>query len=213
MIGIIDYGMGNIQSVQNAFERLGSPVRIVTSGRELAACDGLVLPGVGAFSKAMDNLRANDLVGPLKEQVASGKPLLGICLGLQLLADASEEFGVHEGLGLIPGRVRLIPVGAEFRLPHIGWNGVSIRAQSGQGLFAGIEDASAFYFVHSFMLECDPAYVTATTNHGCEVVAAVQRGNVYAAQFHPEKSQTNGLRVLKNFVQQVRALKEEASHA
>lgn len=203
MIGIIDYGMGNIQSVQNAFERVGGKVEIVSTGAALAACEGLVLPGVGAFSKAMENLTKRGLIEPLKRRVADGVPLLGICLGLQLLADSSEEFGDHRGLGLIPGRVRLIPIRPGFQLPHIGWNTVEYTAPTDGGLFKGVKDGGSFYFVHSYMLDCDSKFVTAVTGHGARVTAAIQHGNVFAAQFHPEKSQSNGLRMLKNFVQVV----------
>ena len=201
MIGIIDYGMGNIQSVQNAFERVGGKVGIVNTSAALAGCEGLVLPGVGAFSKAMENLGKLGLIEPLKCRVADGVPLLGICLGLQLLADSSEEFGDHCGLGLIPGRVRLIPVRPGFHLPHIGWNTVEYTASVDGGIFKGVKDGGSFYFVHSYMFDCDPKFVTAVTDHGARVTAAIQYDNVFAAQFHPEKSQTNGLRMLKNFVQ------------
>lgn len=205
MIGVIDYGMGNIQSVLNAFARIGSSARTVTSGPDLAKCDALVLPGVGAFSKAMANLRAADMVDGICGRVADGVPLLGICLGLQLLADESEEHGCHAGLGIIPGKVRTIPVPDGYDLPHIGWNEVSITPQGRSGLFAGVPDDSCFYFVHSYALECDSRYVAATTDHGVPIVAAVQSGSVWAAQFHPEKSQANGFRLLQNFVQHTEA--------
>ncbi len=203
MIGVIDYGMGNIQSVLNAFARIGTPARTVTSGPDLAGCEALVLPGVGAFSKAMSNLRAAGMVDGIRGRVADGVPLLGICLGLQLLADESEEHGRHAGLGIIPGRVRTIPVPAGYHLPHIGWNGVSITPQGHGGLFAGVPEGSCFYFVHTYALECDSRFVAATTDHGVPIVAAVQSGSVWAAQFHPEKSQANGFRLLRNFVQHV----------
>ena len=203
MIGIVDYGMGNIQSVLNAFERLGHTVKIVTSGNQLKECTGMVLPGVGAFSKAMENLHKMDLVEPLKDQVAAGIPILGICLGLQLLADESEEYGSHKGLGLIPGSVRLLPVKLGYQLPHIGWNEVKITLRQDEGIFKGIKDYSCFYFVHSFMLECDPKFISAVTDHGCTVTAAVQSGLVFGTQFHPEKSQASGLRLVKNFIERV----------
>ena len=203
MIGIIDYGMGNIQSVKNALLRVGGNVEIVTTGKQLASCEGLVLPGVGAFSKAMENLAMLGLVEPLKSTVAHGTPLLGVCLGLQLLADSSEEFGDHPGLGLIPGRVCRIPVKQGYHLPHIGWNPVKYNYSQETGIFKGVREDSSFYFVHSYMFDCDPSFVSAVTDHGTAVTAAVQHGNIYATQFHPEKSQTNGLRVLKNFVELV----------
>jgi glutamine amidotransferase len=148
----------------------------------------------------MENLRTLKLIGPLRRKVEEGTPLLGICLGLQLLAEVSEEFGTHQGLGLIPGRVRLIPVQPGYHLPHIGWNVVRYTATPGSGLFHGVKDGGSFYFVHSYMIECDPKYITAITDHGGRVTAAVQYGNIFASQFHPEKSQSNGLRMLKNFI-------------
>ncbi len=198
MIGIVDYGMGNIQSVKNAFERLNAKVHIVTSPEDLAQCSGIILPGVGAFSKAMANLREMRLIAPLKAKVDDGTPVLGICLGMQLLAQVSEEHGQHEGLGIIPGKVRLIPVGNTLRLPHIGWN--EVRPVRPGALFKGLKENATFYFVHSFMLECDPGNLTALTDYGGNVTAAIQHGSVFAVQFHPEKSQTNGSLLLRNFI-------------
>ena len=209
MIGIIDYGMGNIQSVQNAFLRVGGNVEIVATGDELSHCDGLVLPGVGAFSKAMQNLEAQRIILPLKQLVTNGMPLFGICLGLQLLADSSEEFGDSTGLGLIPGRVIRIPIMPGYHLPHIGWNSVDYTTPQETGVFKGVKDGGSFYFIHSYMFDCDPSFIVAVTDHGVKVTAAIRSGNIFATQFHPEKSQTNGLQMLKNFVELVAKHKGE----
>ena len=208
MIGIIDYGMGNIQSVQNAFLKVGGNAEIVKTGDELAYCDGLVLPGVGAFSKAMQNLEAQRIIEPLKQLVANGTPLFGICLGLQLLGDSSEEFGDSLGLGLIPGRVIRIPIKQGYHLPHIGWNSVNYTSPQEAGIFRGVKDGGSFYFVHSYMFDCDPSFIVAVTDHGARVTAAILSGNIFGAQFHPEKSQTNGLQLLKNFIELVAKHKE-----
>lgn len=198
-IDIVDYGMGNVQSVRNAFERLGCEVRVSGEPSALAEADALVLPGVGAFGEAMNNLRERQLIEPLRAAVLTqGKPLLGICLGMQLLADSSAERGSHAGLGLIPGHVREIPVAPGYRLPHIGWNDVVIRL--GEPLFDKLPEKSAFYFVHSYCFECDSRYVAGTTDYGANIVAAVQRERIFGVQFHPERSQRKGLRLLRNFV-------------
>lgn len=205
MIGIIDYGMGNIQSVRNALERAGTSARIVLQGAELAECDGLVLPGVGAFGQAMANLTAAGMVRAIANRVADGTPLLGICLGLQLLAEGSEEHGWHPGLGLVPGRVRRMRVAPGSHLPHVGWNEARRTPVDDAGLFEGVPDPSSFYFVHSYALDCDPGVVIATTDYDGPVTAAIRFGSVFATQFHPERSQTNGLRILRNFVAHVAA--------
>lgn len=198
-IDIVDYGMGNVQSVRNAFERLGCEVRVTDDPAALADADALVLPGVGAFGEAMSNLRNRQLIEPLRDAVLNkGKPLLGICLGMQLLADSSDERGNYYGLGLIPGRVREIPVAPGYRLPHIGWNDISVRLS--EPLFDKLPDKSAFYFVHSYRFECDSRYVAGMTDYGSDVVAAVQRERIFGVQFHPERSQRKGLHLLRNFV-------------
>jgi glutamine amidotransferase len=198
-IGIVDYGMGNLQSVRNAFELLGCDVRMCGDPVAMREADALVLPGVGAFGEAMSNLQQKELVSPLRRAVLEeGKPLLGICLGMQLLAETSSERGNHLGLGLIPGHVRKIPVSAGFRLPHIGWNDVTVRNR--EPLFRDSPDVGAFYFVHSYRFECDPGYVAAVTDYGTEITAAVQSDRVFGLQFHPERSQRKGLRLLRNFV-------------
>jgi glutamine amidotransferase len=198
-IAIVDYGMGNIRSVHNALARYDCAVTTTFNLDELAAADAIVLPGVGAFGSAMANLRARNLVEPLITLVRDeGKPILGICLGMQLLADRSEEHGEHAGLGLIPGTVRRIHVPSSLRLPHVGWNGVSILRHD--PLFVGAQDGDAYYFVHSYHFACDTANVAATADYGGPVVAAVQDDHVYGMQFHPERSQSKGLQLLGNFV-------------
>lgn len=198
-IVIIDYGMGNLQSVRNALERVGCEVQISSEMTTLDAADALILPGVGAFGEAMNNLRQRKLVEPLRGLVLEqGKPLLGICLGMQLLADSSEERGICRGLSLIPGHVKEIPASGGLRLPHIGWNGVSIRKR--EPLFRDIEEGGAFYFVHSYRFECDPEYIVGVTDYGTDVTAAVQKERIFGVQFHPERSQRKGLRLLRNFV-------------
>jgi glutamine amidotransferase len=203
MIGIIDYGMGNIQSVRNALEREGASAGIIEDGARVSGCDALVLPGVGAFGQAMENLRARGFTEPIRQCVADGTPLLGICLGLQLLAEGSEEHGWHDGLGIIPGQVRLIPVARGSRLPHVGWNVVRRTAVDSGGQFDGVADGAAFYFVHTYALQCPVEIVTATADYDGPVTAAIRAGSVFATQFHPERSQSNGLRLLRNFVAHV----------
>ena len=201
-IVIVDYGMGNMRSVRNALERMGASVSDSHREEDLLAADALILPGVGAFGEAMANLKVRGLVQPLLRAVKSeGKPLLGICLGMQLLADSSEERGDSKGLSLSSGEVRRIQVPAELRLPHIGWNSLSIKKK--EPLFTSASEGDSVYFVHSYHYVCDVADVAATTDYGGEVVAAVQRGNVFGMQFHPERSQSKGLALLGNFVDHV----------
>ncbi len=201
-IVIVDYGMGNLRSVHNAFERLGCTVASTSSADEIAAADGLILPGVGAFGEAVAQLEARRLVNPILRAVHDqGKPLLGICLGMQLLADSSEEHGLHRGLGLVPGAVRRLEPPDGLRVPHVGWNSISVRQRD--PLLAAAQDGDAFYFVHSYHFTCDDAYVAATTDYGGSVVAAVQTGHVFGVQFHPERSQSKGLALLGNFVAHV----------
>lgn len=219
MIGIIDYGMGNLRSVEKAFERIGYGVKIIRTSEEIANSAKLILPGVGSFGQAMENLRQLDLLEPLRDSLREGKPLLGICLGLQLLFQESEEHGLHEGLAFFRGRVRRLPEGV--KVPHIGWNQIDI--QSGSPLLKGVLDGSFFYFVQSYYVEpggavspestttlapggavrpksaTTPPRVIATTDYGIEFASIVTRGNVFGVQFHPEKSQDLGLRLLKNF--------------
>ena len=198
-ISVVDYGMGNLKSVCNALEFVGCTVKVVDEPSSFSDTDAFVLPGVGAFSKAMDNLNKRKLIDPLLNSVLDeGKPLLGICLGMQLLADSSKEHGDCKGLSLIPGEVDEIPLSGKLKLPHIGWNNVSISKYD--PLFHDINDESSFYFVHSYRFECDPAYTAGITDYGTEIVAAVQREHVFGTQFHPERSQRKGLHILRNFV-------------
>lgn len=199
MIGIIDYGMGNLRSVQKAFAAAGLNAELVDQPAQLGAYRGLVLPGVGAFGKAMANLATMNLVSPLLDQITQGKPLLGICLGLQLLFSYSEEsFGDEpiKGLNIIPGQVRRFS--SELKVPQIGWNQISAKKQS--KLLTNIPKQAYFYFVHSYYVEpLDPKSILTTTEYGIEFTSSVAQDNVYAIQFHPEKSSTLGLQILHNF--------------
>lgn len=191
--------MGNLQSVRNALERIGCETQISSAPESLYEADALVLPGVGAFGEAMRSLHERNLVDPLKDVVLNlQKPLLGICLGMQLLADSSEEGGVYEGLSMIPGQVRQIPVSEGLRIPHIGWNNLSVQIR--EPLFKDLPEESAFYFVHSYQFQCHPEFISATTNYGVDITAAVQKGPIFGVQFHPERSQRKGLHLLRNFV-------------
>jgi imidazole glycerol-phosphate synthase subunit HisH len=200
MIQIVDYGMGNLRSVQKAFERLAVPAAICTSPAELAGCQKLILPGVGAFRDAIAELRRQGFVEPIRAHIAAGKPFLGICLGLQLLFDVSYEDGTWEGLGILPGKVVRFPEQAGLKVPHMGWN--KVAAASGCPLFAGIPVESFFYFVHSYyVVPNDDAVTAGRTEYGVDFASVVQRGNMFATQFHPEKSQKLGLSLLKNFAE------------
>ena len=205
MIAIIDYGMGNLRSVQKGFEKIGAEALVTANPADLLTADRVVLPGVGAFRDCIHNLEQGGFVEPILKVIASGKPFLGICLGLQLLFSESEEFGLHNGLGVIPGRVTRFPegmveAGEKLKVPHMGWNQISIKGE--QPLFQGIANGSNLYFVHSyFVTPQDPAVIAATCNYGVEFCAAVRKDNVMATQFHPEKSQAIGLQMLKNFAE------------
>ena len=192
---IVDYGVGNLKSVTNAMKHLGLETRITGRSEELERADAIILPGVGAFPDAAERLRAPGLDKLLAEQ-AEKKPILGICLGMQLLFETGEEVRPCKGLGLVPGSVRKIATGR--KLPHIGWN--SLRFPNPSPLFAGLEEGCCVYFVHSFCAVADREQdVIAVTDYGVPVVAAVGQGNVYGCQFHPEKSGEVGLQILKNF--------------
>ena len=199
-VGIVDYGMGNLTSVNNALQALDIRSDILHTPRDLQRVSHIILPGVGAFGEAMRNLNNGEWVGPLNAAVLEqGKPLLGICLGLQLLATASEEFGEHQGLSWIPGRVvRLKPESSDLRVPHIGWNDVTQRVDS--PLYSEVPDHADFYFVHSFHLVPDDTFhLTGVCEYGVTVTASVERGHIFATQFHPEKSGRAGLQILLNF--------------
>jgi imidazole glycerol-phosphate synthase subunit HisH len=200
MIAIIDYQMGNLRSVQKAFERVGHAAEITADPLQLAKAARIVLPGVGAFRDAMAELKRRDLVQPIKDAVAAEKPFLGICLGMQLLFDVSYEEGQHEGLGILAGEVRRFAVPREYKVPHMGWNRVRFRQRA--PLFQGLEQGAHFYFVHSyFVAPKDEDVIAGEAAYPDPFCATVWRGNLFATQFHPEKSQAAGLRLLKNFAQ------------
>jgi glutamine amidotransferase len=208
LIAIVDYGMGNLRSVWKAFRHLGADARLTSEARVVASAERVVLPGVGAFSDCMANLDRLGLTGTILEAISGGKPYLGICLGLQILFEESEEFGRSAGLGVLKGRVRRFPsdmhpegqrTGAALKVPHIGWN--SLRIVQDVPLLRGIPQGAHFYFVHSYYCEPeDPGVIASVTGYGIEFVSSVWRQNVFACQFHPEKSQKVGLRLLENFL-------------
>ena len=194
-IAVVDYGVGNLKSVTNALSYLGFFAQITGAAEDLERANAIILPGVGAFPDAAEKLRETGLDRMIRQQ-AEKKPLLGICLGMQLLFEEGEEVRPCEGLGLIPGKVRRIRT--RLKLPHIGWNGLSFRNDC--PIFEGLEENCHVYFVHSFQGEtADSAHVAAVTDYGGEVLAAVHRGNVYGCQFHPEKSGEIGLEILRKF--------------
>lgn len=196
MIAIIDYGMGNLHSVSSAVERLGYRAVITSDEQELLAADGAILPGVGAFGDAMEHLRESKLDQAVVHYAQSGKPLLGICLGMQLLFSRSEEHGLHEGLGLLPGEV--VRFRGSYKVPHMGWNKLSFRKSS--PLFRDMEEGHV-YFVHSYhVLPQQESDLLATTDYYQQVTAIVGRDNIYGMQFHPEKSGSVGMKLLGNFL-------------
>lgn len=199
MIAVIDYGAGNIQSVIKAFHYMGSDIQVTSDREVLKAADAAVLPGVGAFGDSMHCLERSGLVQPVLDFIESGKPFLGICLGLQLLFEGSEESPGVPGLGVLEGEIHRIPADRGLKVPHIGWNSLEPRSQS--GLFTGLEEHPYVYFVHSYYLHAEnPGVVSSTTEYGVRIDASIQRGNLFATQFHPEKSGRTGLQMLKNFV-------------
>ncbi|PKM83315.1 MAG: imidazole glycerol phosphate synthase subunit HisH [Firmicutes bacterium HGW-Firmicutes-14] len=196
MIAIINYGMGNLRSVQKGFERVGFEARVTEDPEEVRMADKVVLPGVGAFGDAVKNLAEAGMLEVIDETVKSGKPFLGICLGLQLMFETSEEGGFHRGLGIFPGHVRLLPPG--LKVPHMGWN--QIEVQKEVPILKDIPDESSFYFVHSFYVDpAEPDIITTLTEYGIRFTSIASSGNVFGIQFHPEKSSSLGLRILKNF--------------
>ncbi len=199
MVAIVDYGVGNLFSLKCSLSAIGAEVVVTADEAVLKAADQIILPGVGAFEDAAKKLCATGLDVVLKELAKAGKPLLGICLGMQMLFEKSYEYGEHNGLGLIPGTVKPIQgvIPADYKIPHIGWNALHMQKKS--LLFADIEEGDCVYFVHSYYAaDCD-IYVTATAEYGAELTAAVENKNVYGCQFHPEKSGTVGLKILKAF--------------
>ncbi len=200
MLAIIDYQMGNLRSVQKGFEKVGHSATITSDPAVLAAADKVVLPGVGAFPDAIAELRRRGLIEPIRKAIDSGKPFLGICLGLQLLFDVGYEGGRFEGLGVLPGEVVRFELPGEYKVPHMGWNALSMRRRP--PLLAGLDDGVHAYFVHSYYVVPKDAGVIATeTDYGGPFCSMIWRDNVFATQFHPEKSQADGLRMLKNFAE------------
>jgi glutamine amidotransferase len=201
MIAIIDYGMGNLRSVQKGFEKMGVDASIAGKPEEVDQARGVVLPGVGAFADAMANLRSSGMIEAVYRAVEAGKPFLGICLGQQLLFEASEEWGLTKGLGIFKGRVRRLPDG--LKVPHMGWNQAEI--QRPDPILEGVPQSSSFYFVHSYYVDPEEQEVVLTrTEYGVSFASIVGRDNVYGIQFHPEKSSGMGLKILENFGRMVK---------
>ena len=198
-VGVLDFGIGNIMSIMNALNHADINCLRVAQGEQLRNCSHLILPGVGSFSNGMKKLLTSDLHQELNNEVVDkGKPILGICLGMQMLCDMSYEFGSHEGLGMIHGRVvELESKKFGFPLPHIGWS--EVRSEDDLKLLAGIDSEADFYFVHSFHMEPLGDVKTAISQHGVDFVSVVESGNIFGTQFHPEKSQLNGIKLLTNF--------------
>lgn len=200
MIAIMDYGVGNLFSVEKAFLYLGTDAKITNDAEVLRRADKIVLPGVGAFGDCMKNLQASGMIPVLKEQVQAGVPLLGICVGLQILFEGSDESPEAEGLGFFRGRVRKIQADG-LKIPHMGWNSLEVRRSAKPDLFVGLPENPFVYFVHSYhAVPEDGEIVTATADYGERLTAAVAKGNICATQFHPEKSGDVGLDILKNFI-------------
>ncbi len=196
MIAIVDYGMGNLRSVQKGFESVGYKAVVTDRAKDLADADAVVLPGVGGFGPAIQKLEKTGLANAIRNEITEDKPYLGICLGLQLLFEESEERGIHKGLGILPGRVVRFRQG--ITVPHMGWN--QIQIQKSIPILEGIPDNAYFYFVHSYyVVPADPEVIATTTDYDLEFTSMVARGNLFASQFHPEKSQSLGLRILRNF--------------
>ena len=200
MLAVIDYGAGNLRSVLHALRHLDArDMRLVRSPEQLTGASKIILPGVGAFGAGMAQMRAQNLIEPLKAALAAGIPYLGICVGMQMLYEVGEEMGEHQGLGVLGGRVKRFPQFARLKVPHMGWNSLTIRGES--ALTRGLNPESYVYFVHSYYCapsDCDT--VIASVDYGIEYAAAVQRDTIYGVQFHPEKSQRVGLRILANFL-------------
>ena len=206
MLTIIDYGVGNLRNVFMAFRRLGVEARVTSEAAEIRRAKALVLPGVGAFGDSIGNIRALGLEETILAAIGDGVPFLGICVGLQLLFEVSEEMGEHRGLGMLAGRVRRFPAG--LTVPHMGWN--QIHQTRPIPLWRGLPDGSYAYFVHSYYADPqDPSVVAATTDYGIDYASAVAKGNLYAIQFHPEKSQDVGERILRNFAIEAGLLESE----
>jgi len=199
MVSIIDYNMGNLASIKNAFEKIDYPVAIIKTPDEIKKADRLILPGVGAYPDAMEHLKQEGLGEAIKEFAKSGKPLLGICLGMQLLFDKSYEFKETEGLGIVEGKVEKFctdKMNKKEKIPHMGWNSIDFRDSL---LFEGVGDEPYLYFVHSYHVVCDDRFSIGKTYYGYEFTSAINKDNIYGLQPHPEKSHDVGLKILKNF--------------
>jgi glutamine amidotransferase len=200
MVAIVDYQMGNLHSVQKACSKVGLKSKLVNHAADIRKAQAVILPGVGAFGQAMQHLTSRRLVKALKEAAASGKPFLGICLGMQLLFDYSEEFGRHEGLGIFPGKV--VPFPKKLKVPHMGWNQIVVEQKN--PFFRGVPNQAYMYFVHSFYcVPKDPGVVLTTTDYGLSFTSAAGRARVCGIQFHPEKSQNTGLVIYRNLANMV----------
>ena len=201
MIGIVDYNMGNLASVQNAFTKLGEDTVVVSNPQKFKEYDKLILPGVGAFGDAMQHLREREMIDALREYANSSKPMLGICLGMQLLFESSEEFGEHKGLGLIKGHVKKFDsskFSEPLKIPHMGWNRMFTKEHP---LFKALDEEHYLYFVHTYHVECENEEdIIGRTNYGYEFTSAVAHNNILGIQPHPEKSHENGLKILENFI-------------
>lgn len=203
VVGILDYGVGNLRSVEKGLGKVGVDARLCSDADGLSAFDGLILPGVGAFGDAMDSLKALGMDEAIKAYITTGRHLMGICLGMQLLLGYSEEHGHNDGLGVVPGGCLRLP--DTVKVPHMGWNAVDTRG--GVALFRGLEGGERFYFVHSyFCAPSDPEWVIGATSYGMEFASAIGKDNVWGLQFHPEKSSTLGLRILENFGRMIGAV-------
>ena len=195
MIVIVDYGVGNLFSLKSSFEAIGTEIKVSGEPEDIRQADKIVLPGVGAFRDAREKLGKNGLDQVIVEETQKGKPLLGICLGMQMLFEKSYEYGEHEGLSLLKGEIRRLP--DTVKIPHMGWNCLSIQMRS--PLFEGLEEEPYVYFVHSYYLQTEAPIVSATTYYGKQIQVAAQKDNIFALQFHPEKSGDVGLKILENF--------------
>ena len=203
MITVVDYGVGNLHSVAKALEKVGARTRVTSDWKDVEKSDGVVLPGVGAFKDSMDAMNRSDLAGAITAYIASGKPFLGVCVGLQMLFAESEEFGISKGLGIFPGRVVRFNQGQ--KVPHMGWNRIKI-SKLDNPLLKGVEDGAYLYFVHSFYVVPEiPSLTAATCDYGTEFTCMVWEKNIFGTQFHPEKSQTVGLKIYENFKNLVKA--------
>lgn len=203
-ISIIDYGMGNLRSVQKGFEKIGAPAEIINRPQQVLDARAIVLPGVGAFKNCLENLDALNLITPIQKSITGGKPFLGICLGLQILFSESTEFGSTPGLDIIPGKVLRFSPGMtaphtpQLKIPHMGWNSIAVKKASPH--LSHIPDGTYLYFVHSYYVAPEEdGIIATTTNYGIDFVSSIFKDNIFACQFHPEKSQKAGLKILENF--------------